>query len=447
MNLKALSCFVLIGIYAAQSYAYDASAKSVLAQPSLSLSLLEVYQLAEKRSESLEISREEIKIAEAQYWQSISSILPRLDFLATERTQNSAGSSISGGDSTGNRKDSFQGRLRVTQTIFNGFREFNIGASLQAQKRSKEALYTRSKELLYLDVSDLFYQILSLEQDQILLQQINESFSQRRQELTQRIEIGRSRKSELLAGETEQADTAALLEEVIGLQGASRELLAFLIGVPADRWNLKDSLMFPQADKLNDYLWKSGARADVTAAGESQTAAQRQVSADKGAFWPKISAEANYLALEDPERNQEWNIILTAEIPIFDGGLRMGALKESEARYRSSSLSFSRARRLAESEVRQSYNNFISSARQYVKLQEAALTAQKNVEAQAQDYLLGRASNLDFLNAQVRSHTLQRRLNGLAFQTRSNLVALQVAAGEPVSLSEKSRQSPGNSAP
>lgn len=397
------------------------------------LTLSQVYQLAVERSETLGISREEIKIAEAQYWQAISAVLPKVDFIATERTQNSVGGSIGGGDSSGSRRDAFQGRLRVTQTIFNGFREFNLSAALRAQKRSQEALYIRNRELLYLDSSDLFYQILSLEQDLKLLRQIDNNFSDRQKELTDRVNIGRSRKSELLAADTEQADNAATIEEVAGLLGASRELLAFLIGLPSDRWLLKDTQPFPEAQKLNDYLWKSGARADVTAAVEAQTAAQRQVSADKGSFWPAISAEANVLALEDPEKDQEWNIVLTAEIPIFDGGLRIGTLKESEARLRSSSLSFSRARRLAESEVRQNYNNFISTARQYVKLQEATETARLNYEAQKDDYLLGRASNLDSLTALVRYNSLRRRLAGLEFQTRSNLIALQVAAGEPVS--------------
>jgi outer membrane protein len=417
-----------------------ASESKPLSSPSYprTLSLSDVYLLAQERSETLGISREEIKIAEAQYWQAISAILPKVDFLATERAQNSAGSSIGGGDATGSRKDAFQGRLRVTQTIFNGFREFNIGAALQAQKRSQEALYRRSRELLYLDCSDLFYQVLSLEQDGNVLRQINDNFMDRQKELTDRVGIGRSRRSELLAADTEQADNAATMEEVRGLLGASRELLAFLIGLPSDRWQLKDTMPFPEAQKLNDYLWKSGARADVTAAIESQTAAQRQVSADKGSFWPKISAEANYLALEDPEKQQEWNIVLTAEVPLFDGGLRAGTLKESEARLRSSSLNFSRARRLAESEVRQSYNNFISSARQYLKLQEAVDTSRKNYEAQKEDYLLGRASNLDSLTALVRYNSLRRRLAGLEFQTRSNLVALQVAAGTPDGKSESS---------
>ena len=401
------------------------------------LTLPEAYQLTLERSEKLGISREEIKIAEAQYWQAISAVLPKVDFLITQRTQDSVGGSIGGGDSGGGRKDSFQGRLRVTQTIFNGFREFNTSAALQAQKRSQEATYRRSRELLYLDTSDLFYQIISLEKDLYLIQQIAQQLTERQEDLIDRVTIGRSRNSELLAAETEQADNEATLEQVRGLLNASRELLAFLLGLPSDRWSLNDTMPLPEVAKLDNYLWKTGERADITAAAETTTSAQRQVSASKGAFLPKVSAEANWLALEDPERSQEWNILLTAEIPLFDGALRYQSLKVDQARLRSSELNFSRVRRLAESEVRQSYSQFISSARQYVSLQKGVETARKNYEAQQEDYRLGRANNLDVLTSLLRYSSLRRRVSGLEFQTRSNLVALQVAAGTPVIKEER----------
>ncbi|NJK91305.1 MAG: TolC family protein, partial [Blastochloris sp.] len=367
--------------------------------PPRNLSLTDAYFLALERSETLGISRQDIKIAEAQYWQAISAILPRIDFLVTERTQNNAGGAIGGGDASGTRKDLFQGRLRISQTIFNGFREFNIGAALQAEKRSQQALYQRSRQLLYLDTSDLFYQILSLEEDLKVLQRIDLTFRERHAELTERVTLGRSRKSELLAAETEQADNTATMEEVRGLLGASRELMAFLIGLPSAQWQLQDTQTLPSAQQLETYLWHSGARPDLQAALETQTSAQRQVSADKGSFWPTISAEANWLALEEPERAQEWNIVLTAEIPVFDGALRVNTLKESQARLRSTELSFTRLRRLAESEVRQNYNNFTASARQWIKLKEAVRISQENVQAQREDYQLGRASNLDVLSS------------------------------------------------
>jgi len=125
------------------------------------LTLQDCYTLALTRSETLAISREEIKIAEAQYWQAVSALFPQISFSLSERIQNSAGSSISGGGDSGGRRDRIEGRLSFTQTLFSGFREFNTAASLQALKRSQTEQLKRDRQLLYLDGATLFYQVLS----------------------------------------------------------------------------------------------------------------------------------------------------------------------------------------------------------------------------------------------------------------------------------------------
>ncbi len=400
------------------------------------LTLQDCYTLALTRSETLAISREEIKIAEAQYWQAVSALFPQISFSLSERIQNSAGSSISGGGDSGGRRDRIEGRLSFTQTLFSGFREFNTAASLQALKRSQTEQLKRDRQLLYLDGATLFYQVLSQENDLRILDEIVANLEALRQELQERVNLGRSRRGDILAAETQLADYQTVREQVKGMSGASRELLSFLIGVPSDRYQLKDTMTLPETEKLDAYLWRSGARPDITAAAESSTAAERELSASKGALLPTVTASGNFLALEEPERQQEWDILISATIPVFDGGLRIAEVKEKEAALRSTRLSFSRARRLAESEVRQTYNTFIYSASQYVALQKALRTARENYEVQKSDYGLGRTSNLDVLNALFNYNNFQRREKSLELQLRSNLVALQVAAGEPEQNSE-----------
>jgi outer membrane protein len=392
------------------------------------LTLNEAYALALERSESLAINREEIRIAEARYWQAVSAVLPQVSFLGSLRTQNNVGGSI-GGDSTGARKDRWEGRLSITQTLFSGFREWNTSAALKADQRALAASLQRNRQLLYLDVSDLYHQVTTLEEDERALTDILAALQDRQTELTDRVAIGRSRKSELLAAQTELADTQATRESLRGLLGAARELFAYLIGVPAHHYALAPRGPLPAPDKLQAYLWHSGTRPDITAAAEGQTAAQRRASAARGAFLPTLSGQFNYLALEDPERDQEWNIVLTMEVPVFDGGLRVAQLNEQKANTRASTLNLSRARRLADNDVRLAYNNFSSAGNQTVQLQAAEQTARLNYEAQKEDYALGRASNLDVLSALLRWKEIIRRRIAAESQTYASLVALQVAAG------------------
>lgn len=408
------------------------------------LTLRECYALAVERSEALGITAEELRKAEARYWQAVSAVLPQVDLIGTLRVQNNAGgssssSSSSGFDSdsggggpsgSGSRRDRWEGRLRVSQSIFSGFREFNLAGAAKAEARSQGALLKRRKETLFLDVSDLFHQLLSLERDQAVVRDLNATLEKRQAELKERVQLGRSRKGDLLAAETDLAGSQATLEELEGLAGATRELLAYLIGIPAGRFEVVPVRALPEAKSLEDYLWKAGERADITAAVESSVAAKRQVSAGYGAFAPTIAGEFNWLALEDPERDQEWNILVTAELPLFDGGLRAAQLKESKAALRQSQLNLSQVRRQAESDVRVAYNNFQSAARQFIRLQKAVDSAYQNYETQKRDYNLGRGSNLDVLGALQDYQGLKRRREGAEVQASANLFALMIAAGQ-----------------
>jgi outer membrane protein len=419
-----------------------ASSQEKPAQERRPLTLQECYALAVERSEALGITAEELRKAEARYWQAVSAVLPQVDLIGTLRVQNNEGGSSSsgsssgfdsdtgGGGSSGSRRDRWEGRLRVSQTLFSGFREFNLAGAAKAEARSQGALLKRKRETLFLDVSDLFHQLLSLERDQAVVRDLNATLEKRRAELKERVQLGRSRKGDLLAAETDLAGSQATLEELEGLAGATRELLAYLIGISAGRFEVVPVRALPEARSLEDYLWKSGERADITAAVESSVAARRQVSAGYGAFAPTVTGEFNWLALEDPERGQEWNILVTAELPLFDGGLRAAQLKESKAAFRQSQLNLSQVRRQAESDVRVAYNNFQSAARQYIRLQKAVDGAYQNYETQKRDYDLGRASNLDVLGALRDYHELKRRREGVEVKASANLFALMIAAGQ-----------------
>jgi outer membrane protein len=388
------------------------------------LDLNSAYRLALQRSETLQMTEQEIKAAEARYWQAVSAVLPQAGVYAQEGFMNRSQSA------NGKRNDSFQAGLQGSWLVFDGFRQYNLAGAEQAQKRGLTADLTRARQLLFLDVGDVYFQITGLEKDLDVLRDLVAALNQRKGELVDRISIGRSRQSELLSTETDIADTESEMATVKGLLGASRELLAFLIGMPSEHFVLSSPPgEFPKANDLFSYLWKAGARPDLQAAAEYETAATRVVSADKGSFWPTVSVGAGWAAVESPSSNQDWNVTISAELPIFDGGYRVSRLAESKANLRITQLNLTRARRLADYEVRLAYNNFISSADRYLKLNLAETTASRNYESQKRDYELGRSSNLDVLLALTNWQQLRRRLLSTEIQARSNLIALEVAAG------------------
>jgi len=425
-GLSFLTAVVMLG------YSYSPAH----AEP-MPLTLNEAYQRVLVQSETLAVSEEAIRLAEARYWQALSSVLPEINLVFRHRIQSNRGGGGFSGDNDsgfnsggGSGRHRFDGQLQVSQSIFSGFREYHALGAIRADRRAASAQLIRDRQTLFLDVSDLYYQILSQKEDLEVLMELDQALSKRVKELEERVDLGRSRTSELLASRTEYADNQAAIEQVRGLVAASRELMAFLLGRPADTFILLKDDATEDANKLADYLMRVGARPDIQAQEERTTSGTKRVSAARASFWPTIDFEFNWLALEDPERDEEWNMFFTAELPLFDGGLRAGELAEAKSNARVSQLNLERLRRLAEYDVRLAYSNFTTTASHLIRLREADRIATESLAAQEEDYKLGRTSNLDVLNALIRRQEVRRRFAVANFQTRANLNALHVAAGE-----------------
>ena len=408
------------------------------------------FELAVLRSETLGMKEEDIRVAQARYWQAVGAVLPKVHLLTSEsiRNRSSAGGFSSGvidtsaGDNSsslvgggGSRPDSFSSRINVKQPIFSGFREFNLGQAAGAQERASVHDRKRAYQLLYLDVSDVFYQILMYEGDLRILAQTQKTLQERIVELEKRVKLGKSRPGELLMAKADLADAAVAVEKTRGLLGASRELLAFLCGIPADAFHLKDSQLFPSADALEAYLRGSGERPDVLAAIEAERSARKQLSAAKGEHWPTISAEGNYYLKQSPDRGQEWSVFLTCDLPIFEGGIIEAKVSEQRALVRQSQLNLEQLRRTADKDIRTAYNNFIASVAQVLQLKEAVRIAEENHKAQTNDYKLGVVTNLDVLTSVRQLHDTRQKLLDAEMEARDNLIQLHVAAGETPSAS------------
>jgi len=436
--LRLLAAFLIFLLAIGRLGAQNSGAPPSIPQDKsriLKADLRRCYELAAQQSEVLGISEAEIRAAQARYWQAVSAILPSLSALATEEVQNSSSRSSSfssNGFNVGgiNGQSSFEGRLSVTQTIFNGFRDFKRASARKYDTAARQSDYIRSCQLLYLDVSDVFYQILSEEADLAVLAKVRTSLEERIEELERRVHLGRSRKGDLLQAQTELAETKVTIEQVKGLLGASRELMAFLINTPASGFALRETQPFPQADGLAKYLSLTGERPDVYASEQRKNAAEQDLAAVRSERWPTIGFQGNYVFAQDPDQGDEWNFLVSAELPIFDGGLRESRVSENKALVHISQLDLNRLRRQAASDVRVAYNNFISAAAQFARLNDATEVSRKNYETQKSDYDLGRTSNLDVLAALTTLQDLKRREVGAEMQARASYVQLHVAAGQ-----------------
>ncbi|MFZ5806325.1 MAG: TolC family protein [Verrucomicrobiota bacterium] len=379
---------------------------AVAAQDIQTLSLHDCYQLSSAKSETLGLREQDVRVAEAQYWQAVSGLFPKIHVKGTDTFSDEILSHSKRG--MFGDQDTVESYVNVKQPIFNGFREF---AAAQAASANKEAgLYSlqRARQLLYLDVADAFYQTLAYEGDLKILQELDSALQERVAELEKRVELGKSRKSELLSARTDLAGARAVIESTKKLRNASKELLAFLIDLPSEQWKLEDKNAFPSVENIETYLTHTGERPDVLAQIQKLRAARGLLSATKGEHWPSVNLEGNYFLYNDPDSDKDWNVAVTVDVPIFEGGLTEAKVREKEALMRQQELNLSSLQRSAEKEILVSYNNFIASAAEFARFSELKNVAEENLGEQKKDYTRGMANNLDVLNAMRSLYNAQR---------------------------------------
>ncbi len=392
------------------------------------LDLNACYQLALARSEQVGFRWEEIRAAQARYWQAVSGILPNVSIVSNQSWQNKNANIGAGGVGLSGKR--FQSALEVTQPLFSGFREFYGMAGARAEKEATIADWRRQRQVIYSDVAMLFYQILMYEQQLKITGEIESVLNTQGGEISRRVKLGRSRPSEGLAASADLADAAALNAQTRGLLGVSRELLAFWTGIPVERLHIVDGTKLPKPGALALYLQGALLRPDVIAGQQRQTVAQRRLSVARADYWPTVTAAGDYYLETGPGDRREWDLSIRIDVPIFDGGLTQAREGEAKARVRQATLLLSEVERTAKQETRVAYVKFTAAARELVELNSLAEAAKRNADAQRGDYQKGAASYLGVLDAQRLALDARRREAQATANAYIALAELAVAAGE-----------------
>ncbi|PAW77093.1 MAG: hypothetical protein B9S32_12490 [Verrucomicrobia bacterium Tous-C9LFEB] len=397
-----------------------------VARPTGPLTVKDCYQLAVIRSETLGLREQDVKQAQALYWQSVGSILPNIHLLSSQGLQNGGGTPS--GPASG-RDNAFYSAVNVKQPIFRGFGDIYAASANKADIETRRYDRERTFQTLYLDTATVYYQILGYQSDLEVLAQLQKALEERITELDRRIKIGRSKRSELLLAQTTLAQTKVAVEQVKGLLAATKEMMAFLIGWPSSQITLAPEGPLPTSAVLENYLTEAGVRADILAQLANMRAETKRLSVARAARSPQFSFEGNYFTVQDPKAPGDWNMFIVCDLPLFDGTIEP-RISQQKAVVRSSELNLEQLRRTTDREVRTAYLNFNTSISEFARLKETEEFAAENYAAQMSDYQLGRVTNLDVLDALQRLHTARRDSVGADADARINLVRLHVAAGK-----------------
>jgi len=399
------------------------------------LTLDETFAQALVRSEVVATQSELIRQAEERYRQANAAILPTLSGIASYTWLDSGAA-----DTATNPTRQPHARLTGTQPLFRGFREFAAMRQSQALVDAQGDDYQNARVQLFKDVAQNFYDVLTLEQDLKNLSEQIGQYQQREKELQERVRIGRTRPGEVLTVQATISTLRAQVEQARTQLSTARDIFAFLSGLPGTTPLRDTEAVLADPDPLDAYLARVALRPDVKAAQRRQAAAQENISVARGAHLPSLDLNANrYLERTGSLENVDWDVQLALTVPLYAGGSVQSRVREAQSQREQAELATTRARRLADQEIRSFYQTVVLDRSRLDALEKATDAAKSNYETQRRDYRLGLVTNLDVLQALSAYLENQQALDRVRYNVKLNYMRLQAAAVRRPAMPEETK--------
>lgn len=396
------------------------------------LTLEDAFRQAFARSETLEIREQDIRIAEAHYLQALGTVLPQVQVSASELIQDTA-PVAGGGDAIGQtftRRSRPEVAVNVRQPLFQGLREFNALKVSGAERLRNTHQRDRAGQILFADVARAYYTVLELENERMILQNLRSTLLKRASELKGRIDLGKSRPSELLTTESETASIEADLQGTKGSVLTARDYLGFLVGEPVTE-RLVDEFPVPsKIGQVETYLPRRDQRPDLNASEEAVRLAKGRLDYEKGGRYPTLDFEGNYYPYRVGfQKDIDWDVNFLLTVPIFKGGATRGRIREAAALHKQSEFAHDEALRRAELEIRQAYNKLTTSRAREAALRRAEMKAGANYRSLGEEYGLGLINNLELLQSLRDWQQKKIAANRAYYETKLEYLGLRIATG------------------
>ena len=404
--------------------------EALAARPELSLD--DCWRLALHRSETLALDGEELARIRARYEQVFGQILPYASFRATYTRQDEP--PTSSGDTVAQsfrQKERTQYNFNLRQPIFSGLREFYALRQNRALAAAGEDALRHAKLFLYADVADAFYAVLAADRELATRRDALRLAQERLDELSARNRLGISRRAEVLQQEAEAASIQAAIERLIGALGTAWDALRFLTGVAGVR-TLADAMPEPAPlPPAADFTARALARRrDLRALDAQVLAAEEGVGIARAGYFPSADLETNYYThREGISADIDWDVLLSLEIPLFEGGVTQARIREARSFVRSAALEAQRRRREVEREVARAWTSAAAFHAELGSLEKAVASAQENYDIVQAEYRQNITTNIEVLTSFNTLQAVRLDRDRSRFQAKLARVRLEVESG------------------
>lgn len=419
------------------------------------ISLFDAYALAVHRTERMAIEGESAIQAEERKLQAIEAFLPYFSIRANKAFPepdtgyiNLARSAVS---------------LYLRQPIITGLKEASQIKAAWSDRKIRECQLNNHASMLLMDVGTAYYTVLLMEHDLRNNEQLLELHNKTVAEIRRRVEIGRSRQSDLSRTRAQIYSLEARVKSLrTGLEHA-RLVFAAMTGIEsdyvlADSVNLNDPpFTVKETETIIENRW------DVRAAREQMEHSKAGVLAAYGTHLPNVYFEGSYFLWQDslyktdrsrqlaqlalssnpassllgsrlnngnPTKTRDYYFSLGAELPIFGGDITFAKVREANSRKRQAGLAYSQAVRLARKDITDSYQTWEGSKVELEAYRKALASAEQNYQVVSNEYRLNQVTILDVLTSLTNLQTVRDDYERALLQLKLNRVHLGIAVNE-----------------
>ena len=414
--------------------------------------LNDLYGMALKQSETIQIAREELLIAEKDKSRALSVLMPRFTAFggySISDMEQTTDPDFLVGETYDLKTDSLSWGVRFDQSFtLNGKEISALNISKDHISRREQDLNTVRENLL-LDVATAYYNVLRAQKGWEIAKASVQRLEKHKESVNARLKVSDVTLTDMYRAESELSDARAKLIEDKNRFILSKSALRTLVNIPPDFKVMEgpemDAFISEASYGDEPEQGSESNRSELRSAELYRQAAERGVRLAKGDLWPVLSIEGQYAKTNDTndgtmsDQSLEYDqdvsgFFLGARLTftLFDGGLRNAQVKQAYARERQARLAVEDLKKKIGLEIQEARLHVETQKSRLVSLRDKLVFAQRNFNAVSEQFRLGFSNSVDMMDANTLLVASEREVSDAEYGYKLAVLKLRRALGVPV---------------
>lgn len=399
-------------------------------------SLEELCSIALEKAERINITAEDVFIAETGKSKAMAVLFPKLSAFGSytkysEDKYASTGSLI--------QPDSSKTwGMRLDQSFTLNGRELT---ALQITKGTIEKTkydFNSAKEEYLLMLADSYYNVLKAKKALDIAKSNVERLTKHRDAAEIRLKVGETTKTAVLRA---QAELSGAQSEEIKAQNALEITMAILLRFSGlnEKFDVKETKDYGAEIKELETIESLRQAALIGRTDLKSFEMQKQISDDqisyaRGAYWPTLSIEGVYSKGDQNPTSASFNKEsvyggVKINFPFFEGGLRMAEVREAKSKNKQATLLYEDKKKAVFVEVETAYLDLKTQRGIKEKFEAQLKFAEDNYNAVTKQFEYGIVNSLDVMDANNLLVQSQRQLTDSQYNYQFAVLKLKRATG------------------